>query len=228
MNPPGFRTVNLAGVSPPSMRRFLILAHRVPTDGAFTLNDLAGGAGRLDEVARAVSTAFTLSNDLRRDTEVTVLFVADPPPKARRIDVVGARVRYLNPDERSTAALLKNALVRSVDFPSPFESSPGLVVAATDPRADLGAFLAHPNPVWLTEDGLPIEQWGSPGGHVAAVVSDPYDPTPEERDLLTAAGVPQVSVGPRSLRTSQVIDLVHHEFDLREAGRARGEARPVA
>jgi len=67
------------------MRRFLILAHRVPTDGQFTLNDLAGGAGRMDEVARAVSTAFTLSNDLRRDTELTVLFVADPPPKARRI-----------------------------------------------------------------------------------------------------------------------------------------------
>lgn len=120
------------------MRRFLILAHRVPTDGQFTLNDLAGGAGRMDEVARAVSTAFTLSNDLRRDTELTVLFVADPPPKARRIVLTGARLRFLNPDERSTAALLKNALVRSVDFPRPFESSPGLTVAPTDPAADSG------------------------------------------------------------------------------------------
>jgi len=204
------------------MRRFLILAHRVPTSGAFTLNDLAGGAGRMDELARAVSTAFTLSNDLRRDTEVTLLFVADPPPKARRIDLSGARLRYLNPDERSTAALLKNALVRSVEFPRPFESSPGLTVAASDPPADLHAFLSHPNPVWLSEDGDPIERWSSPGGEVAAVVSDPYDPSAEERELLVAAGVPRVSVGPRSLRTSQVIDLVHHELDLREAGRAAG------
>lgn len=203
------------------MRRFLILAHRVPTSGEFTLNDLAGGAGRMDEVARAVSTAFTLSNDLRRDTDVAILFVANPPPKARRIDLVGARLRYLNPDERSTAALLKNALVRSVDFPRPFESSPGLSVAASEPMTDLRTFLAQPNPVWLSEDGLPIEQWPSPGGHVAAVVSDPYDPTPEERELLLASGVPRVSVGPRSLRTSQVIDLVQHEFDLRDAGRAR-------
>ena len=201
------------------MRRFLILAHRVPTDGEFTLNDLAGGAGRLDEVARAVSTAFTLSNDLRRDTEVVVLFVASPPPRARRIDLVGARLRYLNPDERSTAALLKNALVRSLDFPRPFESSPGLIVTAVDPMADLRTFLSQPNSVWLSEDGAPIEAWASPGGHVAAVVSDPYDPTPEEHEILAASGVPRVSVGPRSLRSSQVIDLVHHELDLRDAGR---------
>jgi len=202
------------------MRRFLILAHRVPTDGQFTLNDLAGGAGRMDEVARAVSTAFTLSNDLRRDTEVAILFVASPPPKARRIDLVGARLRYLNPDERSTAALLKNALVRSVAFPRPFESSPGLTVAAAEPMEELRTFLAQPNPVWLCEDGPPIEEWPAPGGHLAAVVSDPYDPTPEEGELLAAAGVPRASVGPRSLRTSQVIDLVHHELDRREAGRA--------
>ncbi|MFI5413982.1 MAG: tRNA (pseudouridine(54)-N(1))-methyltransferase TrmY [Candidatus Lutacidiplasmatales archaeon] len=207
------------------MRRFLFLAHRVPTDGQFTLNDLAGGAGRMDEVARAVSNAFTLSNDLRRDTEVSVLFVADPPPKARRIDLFGGRLRFLNPDERSTAALLKNALVRSIDFPHPFESSPGLVVSATDPMADLRTFVTHPNPVWLSEDGPPIEEWLSPGGHAALVVSDPYDPTAEERELLTASGIPRASVGPRSLRTSQVVDLVHHELDLREAGRP---PRPTA
>jgi len=197
------------------MRRFLILAHRVPTDGRFTLNDLAGGAGRMDEVARAVSTAFTLSNDLRRDTEVTVLFVADRPPKARRIDLVGARLRYLNPDERSTAALLKNALVRSVEFPRPFESSPGLTVAPADPPEVLRTFLAQPHPAWLVEGGLPIEEWASDGAEIAAVLADPYDPTDEERELLTASGVPRLSVGPRSLRTSQVIDLVHRELDRR-------------
>ena len=157
------------------MRRFLVLAHRVPTDGQFTLNDLAGGAGRMDEVARAVSTAFTLSNDLRRDTELTVLFVADPPPKARRIVLSGARLRFLNPDERSTAALLKNALVRSVDFPRPFESSPGLTVAPTDPEAEIRTFLAQPNPLWLIESGRPIEEWPSPDGQLAAVISDCYE-----------------------------------------------------
>jgi len=166
------------------MRRFLFLAHRVPTDGQFTLNDLAGGAGRMDEVARAVSNAFTLSNDLRRDTEVSVLFVADPPPKARRIDLFGGRLRFLNPDERSTAALLKNALVRSIDFPHPFESSPGLVVSATDPMADLRTFVTHPNPVWLSEDGPPIGN-GSPREDTPPW-SSPTRTTPRSRNASSS------------------------------------------
>ena len=207
------------------MRRFLILAHRVPVDGAFSLNDLAGGAGRMDEIARAVSTAFTLSNDLRRDTEVTVLFVQAPPPLSRRIDLHGDRLRYLNPDERSTAALLKNALTRSREFPQPFESSPGLVVSAVDPPQELAAFLARPGAIWLTETGRPIAAWTPTSPEFAAVVSDPYDPTPEETTLLTGSSVPRVSVGPRLLRTSQVIDVVHRELDVREA--TRGSASPA-
>lgn len=206
------------------MRRFLLLAHRVPVSGAFTLNDLAGGAGRMDEIARAVSTAFTLSNDLRRDTEVRVLFVAEAPPRARRIDLVGARLRYLNPDERSTAALLKNALVRAVDFPREFESSPGLTVGPVDPPTELRRFLEHPGAVWMTEAGRPIEQWNEGSGELAAVVSDPYDPAPEEAELLASSGVPQISVGPRSLRTSQVIDAIHRELDRREARRPNAPA----
>ncbi|HTW40056.1 MAG TPA: hypothetical protein VMF04_04285 [Thermoplasmata archaeon] len=208
------------------MRRFLILAHRVPPTGAFTLNDLAGGAGRMDEVARAVSTAFTTSNDLRRDTEVTILFVAEPPPAARKIELVGARLRYLNPDERSTAALLKNALVRSIAHPQEFESSPGLRVSASDPPRELESFLGRPGTVWLTEDGAPLAALPDPSSEFGAVVSDPYDPSEAELALFRASRVPAVSVGPRSLRTSQVIDLVHSVLDRWEVERARRMSSP--
>ncbi len=206
------------------MRRFLILAHRVPVSGEFTLNDLAGGAGRMDEIARAVSTGFTLSNDLRRDTEITVLCCAEPPPSARRIDLDGSRLRYLNPDERSTAALLKNALVRSRTLDRVLEASPGLRVGPADPLGLLAEFLRRPGAVWLTEGGVPLRDWAGAGGEIAAVVSDPYDPSETERAVAVASGAPFVAVGPRSLRTSQVLDLVHHELDEREAGGARRPA----
>jgi len=195
------------------MRRFLLLAHRVPPAGGFTLNDLAGGAGRMDEIARAVSTAFTLSNDLRRDTEVTIVFGAAPPPAARKIELFGNRLRYLNPDERSTAALLKNALVRSSNFPRELEASPGLRVGPADPLAELDAFLARPGVAWMTESGSPWEEFRVPSGDFGAVISDPYDPSEEERVHLERSGVPRLSLGRRSLRTSQVIDLVHHALD---------------
>jgi tRNA (pseudouridine54-N1)-methyltransferase len=197
------------------VRRFLLIAHKVPPDGAFTLNDLAGGAGRMDEIARAVSTAFTVSNDLRRDTEVAVVFARDPPPQARRIELSGARLRHLNPDERSTAALLKNALVGSLRYPSDFEASPGLRVGPVDPVAYLAAFLREEGAVWLVEDGTPIASAPLRPERFSAFVSDPFDPSPAEREALEASGVPRLSVGPRSLRTSQVVDVVQRELDLR-------------
>ncbi len=199
------------------MRRFLVLAHRVPVSGSFTLNDLAGGAGRMDEIARAVSTAFTLSNDLRRDVELSIVFAGAPAPAPRRIDLVGARLRYLNPDERSTAALLKNALVRSAAVDRPIESSPGLVVGPVDPAAALREFLARPGTVWLTESGGPLVDHPAAPSDFAAVVSDPYDPSDAERAILESSGAVPLSVGPRSLRTSQVLDVVQNELDRREA-----------
>jgi tRNA (pseudouridine54-N1)-methyltransferase len=208
------------------MRRFLFLAHRVPVDGAFTLNDLAGGAGRMDEIARAVSTAFTLSNALRRDTEVEILFVAAPPPKARRIRLAGARLRYLQPEERSTAALLKNALVRSIPLERDIEASPGLVVGPVDPLAALDAFLRAPGALWLTEDGTPIDRDVDLTSDFAAVVSDPTDPTSEERARLDASGVRKISLGPTALRTSQCVDILHYEADRRRRDAPTPQGRP--
>jgi tRNA (pseudouridine54-N1)-methyltransferase len=206
------------------VRRTLLLAHRVPVSGAFTLNDLAGGAGRMDEVARCVSTAFTLSNALRTDAEMTILFVAEPPPRARRIEVIGSRLRFLNPDERSTAALLKNALVRSIPVEHDMEVSPGLRVGPVEPLAALREFAARPGAFWLREDGE--DHRGSPliGGGFSAILSDPTDPTPEEAETLRAVGVPRISLGPRSMRSSQCLDVLNHEADLKAAGSSSGAA----
>ena len=196
------------------MRQFLILAHRVPVGGAFTLNDLAGGGGRMDEVARVVSTAFTLSNDLRRDTEVTILFSAEPPPRARRMRLDGRRLKFLNPDERSTAALLKNSLVRSAGVPRDVEASPGLLVGPADPMEELRTFAAVPGTLWLTESGSRLTPEDVAGGSFRAVLSDPVDPSAPEVECLTASGARPTSLGPRSLRSSQCVDVLHHAADL--------------
>jgi tRNA (pseudouridine54-N1)-methyltransferase len=171
----------------------------------------------MDEVARAVSTGFTLSNDLRRDTEMTLLFAGARPREARRIRIDGARLRYLNPDERSTAALLKNALVRSSTLDHDVESSPGMLVGPIDPIAELERVLRLPGAVWLTESGTPLRSYELSESGIVAVLSDPIDPTAQEREILERSGVPRLSVSPRSLRTSQVVDILHNECDLRIA-----------
>ena len=172
----------------------------------------------MDEVARSVSNAFTLSNDLRRDTEMTILFVSEPPPRARRIRLVGSRLRFLNPDERSTAALLKNALVRSIPAERETESSPGLFVGPVEPEPEIRAFSEFPGAFWLTEPGNPIREAELAGPDASAILSDPYDPSEAEVALLDSLGLRRLSLGPRSMRTSQCIDVLHNELDLRAAG----------
>ncbi|HKV89746.1 MAG TPA: hypothetical protein VJQ43_00935, partial [Thermoplasmata archaeon] len=184
---------------------------------------LAGGGGRMDEVARVVSTAFTLSNDVRRDTEVTIVFSSEPPPRARRIHLEGRRLKFLNPDERSTAALLKNALVRSAGVPRDVEASPGLVVGPVEPLAELWEFASVAGTLWLTESGSALAVEDIPDGGFRVVLSDPTDPTEAEADCLRNAGASPRSLGPRSLRSSQCVDIVHHLAD-RAGNRPLGEA----
>jgi tRNA (pseudouridine54-N1)-methyltransferase len=211
------------------VREILLLAHRVPVNGAFSLNDLAGSGGRMDEVARVVSTAFTLSNDLRRDTVVTILFSAEPPPRARRMRLEGARLKFLNPDERSTAALVKNALVRSAGLERDVEASPGLGVGPVDPAAALAEFAGVPGTLWLTESGEPFRSSDLAGGDFRAVLSDPTDPTEGEVARLRAAGVLARSLGPRSLRSSQCVDVLHSLADREvSGGEAPGPAKEPA
>ncbi len=208
------------------MRRFLLLVHRVPPDGDFSLNDLASGGGRMDEVAQAVGAAFLVSNGIRRDTELDLLLLRDGG-HGRRVHLVGERLRYLNPDERSTAALLKNALVRAAGHEGrTLEASPGVFVGPGT-EEDLLAFVRQPGAFWAEEGGTPLRS-ASVGPEAAGVLGDVLDPTPRERELLLASGIPRVRLGPRSLRASQCVVLLQNELDLREEAAPGGARAPAS
>ena len=201
------------------MRRFLLLVHRVPVDGEFTLNDLAGSGGRMDEVASVVGASFLVSNALRRDTTLTLLLLQDPS-RARRIRMEGARLKFLNPDERSTAALLKNALVRTWTRPEvEMETTPGIFVGPCGSlEEELRAFAALPGTFWATEEGSPLRASPlGPKGETGIVLSDPWDPSAAERAVLERLSLPKIALGPRSMRASQCVVVLQNELDLREA-----------
>ena len=46
------------------MRRFVIVGHKAVTTGDFKLDDMAGGAGRLDILLRCINSAFSLSREI--------------------------------------------------------------------------------------------------------------------------------------------------------------------
>jgi len=189
------------------MRRFLILGHRVPLDGEFTLNDLPGAAGRLDLLCRALGASLFVSHGMRRDVE-TILVLQN----AVQIRVVGETVKRLNPDERSTGALLKRALQGVAEEET--ETTPGIHVSRRTLSEALDRlYQLEASPIVLHENGDPFERFPIPE-NPAFILSDHLDFTDEETDEL--AEVPHVSLGRRALHTSQCITIVHYLLDQRE------------
>ena len=197
---------------PAVRRRFIVVGHDATTAGAFGLKDLAGATGRLDILLRCVNAAFMLSHDLRRDTELNLVLLGPPrPPKTLRL--VGSELHHLNPDERSTAALLRRALRASEEG----ESSPGIHVTwrgLPHLLERISSGLVH-----LQEKGEDLRQasFTSPS---TFLLSDHREFTAEEARLVAAAQPHVVRVGPRSLHADHAIVLVHNELDRRAPVRA--------
>jgi len=189
------------------MRRFLVLGHKAAIDPGFTLNDLPGAAGRLDVLCRAIGASLFLSHGIRRDVE-THLLLQDQV----HIRIRGDRVKRLNPDERSTAALIKHALKALGDEEA--QSTPGIFVARRSLSDVLDGFLdAGATPVVLHEEGVAAEGFVFPEDP-AFILSDHTEFS--ERDQMELADYPRVSLGDQSLHASQAITITHYLLDRRE------------
>ncbi|MEW5825410.1 MAG: tRNA (pseudouridine(54)-N(1))-methyltransferase TrmY [Candidatus Bipolaricaulota bacterium] len=190
------------------MRRFIVLGHKVPQDGQFSLNDLPGTGGRVDILCRATGAALFVSHGIRRDTEVVLLV-----QNAIQIRIVGDRVKRLNPDERSTAAILQAALAAA--GPDEIQSSPGVFASREDLAQALDRlYQLEAQPIVLDEGGTPVADFVFPP-NPAFILSDHMDWAPEDLDAL--ADLPRVSLGGQPLHTSQCITIVHYLLDQLEA-----------
>lgn len=192
------------------MRAFVLLGHTQPLDPGFPLDDLPGGAGRLDVLCRNLTAALLLSHDIRRD--VTVWMVVRD---ALTIEVRGDEVRHLRPDERSTAALIRRALETAADravSARPVESTPGVYVRRQGLAGTLEALAADHALVDLHPDGEPLTPEAAPTDP-AFVLSDHRPPTDEERSLLAANGAVRRSIGPRVVHGDQAIAVAHNVMD---------------
>lgn len=77
--------------------------------GKLPLNDLAGGAGRVDVLIRALMAGLLTSHGIRTDTVVVLHLMGGPGPP-RRIKFDGAELRGLHAEERSIAGTLAKVL----------------------------------------------------------------------------------------------------------------------
>ncbi|QCJ46012.1 tRNA (pseudouridine(54)-N(1))-methyltransferase TrmY [Haloprofundus sp. MHR1] len=191
------------------MRQFVIIGHDAPTTSAFSLDDIAGGAGRLDVLCRCVNSAFFLSHAIREDVR-THLVLGDE----YTVRFEGSELRRLNPDERSTAALIRKALDAREEAIGhmPAESSPGVSLYRMGFEATLDAVAAESTVMQLHEDGTPVVDVDPPK-NPAFVLSDHRDFSDEEASRLDAVADERVRLGPETLHADHAITVAHNYLD---------------
>jgi len=191
------------------MRRFIVVGHAASTSPEFPLDDLAGGAGRMDLLLTAANAALLVSHDVRREAEAILVLLGPPdPPRAIRLE--GVRLRSLSPDLRTNAGLVRKALAHGSRIER--ETSPGVFIA----RRGLAEVLdgVRDPVIELREGGKDIREVEIPRG-VAFVLSDTIDLTGEEEAVVAKKRVAVCSVGPTSVHTGDAIAIVHNELDRR-------------
>jgi tRNA (pseudouridine54-N1)-methyltransferase len=205
------------------MRRFVIVGHRAVTSGDFKLDDLAGSAGRLDILLRCINSAFFLSHDIRKDVEA-YLILQGPPSPPKTIRLVGSELRYLNPDERSTAALVRNALLRSAE--GEVRSSPGIYISSSSFAEIVSSLARLSRLIYLKETGAGQEQIDLKCD-LTFVLSDNQDLSVEEEKILMQNHPQTINIGPVSYHSDHCIVLVHSILDRSQADQLAPERSMV-
>lgn len=196
------------------MRTFILKANTAVTSPDFSLKDLPGTGGRIDLLCRFLNSAFLLSHGIRKDVRVFMTLYGKPnPPKTIHFEGPKLKVR-LNPDERSTALILKKALEVGKDLREPtkeVEVFPGVYVSNMTFEDVVRRVMKDSTLYYLVEDGRPITEVEFPQ-NPAFVLGDHIGLSKEDERFLEGIAE-KVRVGRRSYLASHVVAFVNIWLD---------------
>jgi tRNA (pseudouridine54-N1)-methyltransferase len=198
-------------------RNYVIIAHRALSDGTINLKDLCGASGRWDGIARCITAGLFISHDMRRDTAVHIVLLGpSDPPKV--LSLLGGTIKYLNPDERASSALMKKNLsisIGNVDGKT-VRTSPGIYQT----RGGLETILdrIEGKKYLLHEDGddLFIMMEGRKDlldDPSYFFLSDDQEFREDEIELLEGTSDQKISIGPKPLHSYQVMIIINNILD---------------
>jgi len=192
------------------MRQFIVVGHDAPTTPEFSLDNLPG-AGRLDLLARCVTSSLLLSHGIRGDVRTHLVLGEE-----FTVSFDGATLRRLNPDERSTAALVRTALEQREEAVGRIavETSPGVELTRVGLPGTLETAAAEGTLCLLHEEGTPAVDLDPPSDPVF-LLSDHHAFTDSELSLAGEHADQRVTLGPERLHADQAITVAHNWLDTR-------------
>ena len=205
-------------------RRFIVIGHRAKSSPEFPLDDLCGSAGRWDVLLRCINSCFFISHNIRKDSEIYLVLVGNRR-RPRTIRLIGSRLKYLNPDERSTAALIRTALMKGMNLTKDMEgreleSTPGIYVSNAEFEDVVRSCSTDSDLIYLKEDGEDIRNIDlvtssdlETAINITLVLGDDKSLSEKEEGILNKYQARLVALGPNSLHADHCIILVHNELD---------------
>ncbi|MFQ3284674.1 MAG: tRNA (pseudouridine54-N1)-methyltransferase [Natronomonas sp.] len=189
------------------MRHFVVRSHDLAAGADISLEDLPG-AGRLDLLSRCVTSALLRSHDIREDVRVSLIV------DGYIIGFDGLELRRLNPDERSTAARVRDALAAREGAIGSMAAhpSPGVSIRQGTLESLVNGLNEETTLVQLHGDGRPVVECAPPETPVF-VLSDHREFTDAEAEVLESAADERVSLGPEALHADQAITVAHNYLD---------------
>jgi tRNA (pseudouridine54-N1)-methyltransferase len=194
------------------MRSFVVIGQRALASPDFLLDDLAGTSGRLDVLVRCVRAALLVSHGARTDTRAYLVLLGGPrAPRALRFD--GATAKFIRPEERALATLVKKSLA-SEGGRTFLDVRPGVALAEGGldaVLADLGEAKAY-----VALEGAPdIREAAIAGGDVAFFFGDHLGFDEATRARLASLDATPVGLGPVSVHAEDAVAIVANELDRR-------------
>ena len=193
-------------------RKFAIIGHRAQSKGKLNLNDLAGSAGRLDVLLRAVNTSLFISHGIRQDTEITLHLLGGLGP-IRRVIFDGASLRGVRPDERGIAGHIAKALKEPVPTIGQMkEINSGLFHSGGGIKETIQEWKKDNVRIYILDaDGSKLDTESLNSDSIGFVLSDDMPFTDDEKEIFE--GIERVSLGDTWLQGHACISIIHHQLD---------------
>ena len=189
------------------MAEFMYYSKNAVTAGNMIKDNLMK-AGRMDIVCNVIISVFFVSNAMRDDVKLHLIF--DGPPHAPRHLVLESNSE-MPISKKNVAGLIKRMLYKSPDSEGLLEIFPGASIERKSFEHVVKELDAEGKDVQLLEGrGTDIRERKLNGKEVFIIGDHEGFPSDKKKFLKK---IEKISVGPKVLFASQVVTLIHNEID---------------